>query len=170
MKESKTMAKSNSNFLKYLIGMSRVHSDKEAFGMSHHFETREKSITDYIGATVDTYKTRLCTRSVFQVIISIILLLSIILFGSLFVFVILYSIINQLTNTSIIVSLIGSASAFISSIFGLLTIVVKYIFPKADDENSMHLLELAISTDLSYFEKNREMQSTGDAKIESDKE
>lgn len=142
------------NIYDFLVEGFTYSSDKEAFGMSHHFEKREQAITKYIESTSKSYATRLKTRSVFQVIISILLLVSLVAFAAMFIFVIIYSLLNRLNDLNVIISLIGSAGAFISSLFGLLIIVVKYIFPKSDDENSKELLRTAIEIDASYYDKN----------------
>ena len=138
----------------FLVEGVTYSSDKEAFGMSHHFEKREQAITKYIESTSKSHSTRLRTRSIFQVIISILLLISLVAFATMFIFVIIYSLLNRLNDLNVIISLIGSASAFISSLFGVLIIVVKYIFPKSDDENSMKLLQTAIEIDSCYYDKN----------------
>lgn len=137
---------------------SKYLNDDDAFGMGHHFGRREESITKFIEASVEAFEFRVNTKNVFQIIISSILLLAMLSFAATFVFVIFYATLKNIYDVSILVSLIGSASAFVSSLFALLTIVVKYIFPKYDDEHSMELLKMAIATDKIYFDKNEEQK------------
>ena len=82
--------------------------------------------------------------------------------AGMFVYVIVFSTKRQIHDVSVIVALIGSAGAFISSLFGLLLIVVKYVFPEYDDKNSMDLLKTAITTDFDYYKRNQEQKSQKD--------
>lgn len=149
------------DYLKF-ANKDRYYNDDQAFRMSHHFENREKAITDFITASVSAHSTRMKIRNVFQVIISSILLMTMVAFAGMFVYVIVFSTKRQIHDVSVIVALIGSAGAFISSLFGLLLIVVKYVFPEYDDKNSMDLLKTAITTDFDYYKRNQEQKSQKD--------
>lgn len=150
----------DSHILNYILNKTKYTTDGEAFGMSHHFEKREEAITKYIESASKSHACRLVIKNVFQIIITSILLFLLLVFAGMFIFVILYSSIKQIEGFEVVVALISSAGAFISSLFALLFIILKYVFPKTDDENSKDLLKTAIEVDSQYYDKNMSSRDT----------
>lgn len=131
-------------------------NDNDAFDkvVADNFNTREKLITNFVLYSVSDYSKRLKSKIVYQHIISILLLIiaSLISFTLItLVFLISFNVIQGTVN---IISLLTSVGvAFISSVFALLTIVVKYIFPERDSEYSLEILKSISNTNQKYYNK-----------------
>lgn len=139
----------------YIIWGKGFTNEHEAFDMSHHFEKRERAITEFLNDTLTIYSSRSKTKSIFQIIITSILLLLIFGFGFSIVYVIFYSLYNHVETTPLITSLVTSCVSFAGSVVSLFIVIVKYIFPSTEDENNMNILNSTMEVDMEYAKMNK---------------
>lgn len=152
------------NDVKYVAGSQSYSNEKDFFSFDEHLQRREKAISDHIDFMVSNYKNREKTKRAFQIIISVALLISMIAFAILLAYVIIYSTQNELSNAGIITSILSTAGGFVSSLIGVFAVIVKYIFPKGEDNTSMDILKLAIDMDQFYIQ-HRQAMSAGEDNV-----
>lgn len=135
------------------LTVSPVSNDKNAFGsVGAHFLAREKQVDEFIRISVENHRERWTIKRKYQVAITRLLLSIVALFSLLLILSILLVMFGVVTDVSSIISILSSAgAAFIASVFSLLTIIVKYIFPPKEEENSMNVLKTAVNIDYKYY-------------------
>lgn len=113
---------------------------------------RETNISEYIESFVNYHKGRLSFKNKFQYIITIFLLILILGFGATLIASIVLVINGTIVDATQIATILScSGASFIASVFSLLQIIVKYLFPQSDDKVGTDLLKTTLSSDLELL-------------------
>ncbi len=134
--------------------INRAHSIKSdnELDINRFVEDRENSISDYISASVSHHKSRLRFKGFAQYFITFFLVGLIAIFGVAIICAIFLIVKGKITDeTQIITILSCTAASFIASVFSLLQIIVKYLFPQTDDKIATDLMKTTLSSDLKLL-------------------
>ena len=146
--------KDNKDYVQQLLADQQYADDRAAFdSIARHFAERETKITEFISLTVDNHKKRWGTKIKYQKFITNMLIVIVITFAAALLTLIVLSCCKVIDQISVVITLVSSAGlTFIGSIFSLLNIVVKYMFPEKEEEYSMGILKNASDIDYRYYE------------------
>lgn len=118
-------------------------------------QTRDGYISDLLNEYVESYRDKRSTNRFYRKIIFWTCFGSLLVFIVLFVFLIIRV---QLTLSDIsiedVVQLISLCLTFITLIFGILTIITKYVFPENDEEYITRIVESIQKNDLENKKEN----------------
>ena len=130
--------------------------------IDEHIRRREKHLTNFVETTVDNYRLRWKAKRSYQHFITITLLIIVILFALADLSVIVLSILNLINDVGIIITLLASiTTSFLSSIFSMLLVVVKYVFPSKEEENSMEVLKTTFMYNYRYINQQNKTCGKG---------
>ena len=101
--------------------------------INESIKIREELLNTFIDLNINNYKSRWKVKKIYQHLITIILLLVVIMFAVFNAIVLFKALNGDITDIGVLVTIVSSITAsFLSSIFSMLLIIVKYIFPKRE--------------------------------------
>ena len=156
------MRYSLSNLYKQINRSYSIKTDND-LDINSFVEERETNISEYIESFVRYHKGRLSFKNKFQYIITIFLLTLILGFGATLIISIIFVIKGIIIDSTQIATILScSGASFIASVFSLLQIIVKYLFPQSDDKVGTDLLQTTLSSDLELlnYVLNKEKTTT----------
>ena len=120
--------------------------------INESIKIREELLNTFIDLNINNYKSRWKVKKIYQHLITIILLLVVIMFAVFNAIVLFKALNGDITDIGVLVTIVSSITAsFLSSIFSMLLIIVKYIFPKREEENSMDVLKTTFQYNYRYI-------------------
>ena len=144
-----------------------ILSDKD-LDLSQLIKFREQYLTDFFNSVVNHNDKRLQKKLHHQNLITFILIGIIVAFALTIITVVFLSAFGVLKDVNAIATLLSiAASSFIASVFSLLHVVVKYIFPSEEEKNNHEIIKTIIESDLSYLKLIQEKDGVNGLEMKS---
>ena len=117
--------------------------------------TRDEHISKLLEAYVDAYKSKTTTQKCFRFILFIVSMSIIVAFTSVFVSLLLnFDFTLDLATSESLIGLISVCVTFLTSVIGILKIIVKYCFPENDEKYITEIVKAVQQNDLENKKEN----------------
>lgn len=117
-------------------------------------QKRDKYISELLGQYLEFYKAKIKDNKMYKSVLYWGCIISVFIFSIMLCFIILKFFKEVNFDVSATVQLITASVTFLSLIFGILTIITKYVFPKGDEDYITRIVELIQKNDLQNKKEN----------------
>ncbi len=133
--------------LKNDSGLNNNKTDEEKF--------RDNLISDLLLAYVKSYKSKVIAQKCFRFILFTISMMIVIAFATLFISLLInFDLSSDITSSESLIGLISVCVTFLTSIIGILKIIVKYCFPENDEQYITDIVKAVQENDLENKKEN----------------
>lgn len=132
-----------------------VERDRDFNNKTDEEKTRDSLISDLLGHYVGAYKSKVTTQKLFRIILFCVSIAIIVAFTVIFIVVLAkFDFSADLKTTESLIGLISMCVTFLTSLIGVLKIIVKYCFPENDEKYITEIVKAVQQNDLENKKEN----------------